>query len=137
MSARAVDGRIFSFTPASKSVGAVVVRTLAFVAGSLVFAALGRSAQLSVGADSTIAPIVAAAVAVVAVAGTPHYTHLVAFLALMVGVLMVAVGLLRLGWIADLLSTPVVTGVLAGIAVQILVRQIPVVPPPGLSLIHI
>jgi high affinity sulfate transporter 1 len=99
----------------------------AFVAGSLVFAALGRSAQLSVGADSTIAPIVAAAVAVVAVAGTPHYTHLVAFLALMVGVLMVAVGLLRLGWIADLLSTPVVTGVLAGIAVQILVRQIPAV----------
>jgi len=37
----------------------------AFIAGSLLFAVLGRSAQVSVGADSTIAPILAAGVAVV------------------------------------------------------------------------
>lgn len=99
----------------------------AFIAGSLLFALLGRSAQVSVGADSTIAPVVAAGVATVAAVGTPSYTHLVSFLALVVGILVIAVGLLRLGWIAEFLSTPVITGVLAGIAVEIVVRQLPAV----------
>jgi high affinity sulfate transporter 1 len=97
----------------------------AFVAGSLVFAALGRSRQMSVGADSSIAPILAAGVATVAAVGSPRYTDLVSFAALMVGALVIAVGLLRLGWVAAFLSTPVVTGVLAGISVEILVRQLP------------
>lgn len=99
----------------------------AFVAGSVLFALIGRSRQMSVGADSTIAPIIAAGVGAVVVVGTPQYDHLVSFLALMVGVLVVAVGLLRLGWIAELISTPVITGVLGGIAVEILVRQLPAV----------
>jgi sulfate permease, SulP family len=99
----------------------------AFIAGSLMFALLGLSRQMSVGADSTIAPVLAAGVAAVAAIGTPRYVHLVSFLALMVGGLVIAVGLLRLGWIASFLSTPVVTGVLAGIAVEIVVRQLPAV----------
>lgn len=97
----------------------------AFIAGSLLILALGRSRQLSCGADSTIAPVIATGVATVAVIGTARYEHLVTFLALVVGVLVLAVGLLRLGWIADFISTPVVTGILAGIGVEILVRQIP------------
>jgi len=97
----------------------------AFVAGSLVFAALGLSRQLSVGADSTIAPVLAAGAAAIAAVGTPRYSHLVSLLALLVGALVIAVGLLRLGWIASFLSTPVVTGVLAGIAIQIVARQLP------------
>ena len=99
----------------------------AFVAATVMFALLGTNRQMSVGADSTIAPVFAAGVAAVVAAGTPEYTHLVAFLALMVGVLLVTVGLLRLGWIVDFLSIPVVTGVLAGIAVEIFVRQLPAV----------
>ena len=99
----------------------------AFIAGSLVFAALGRDGHLSVGADSTIAPVMAAGVAAVAVVGSPHYRDLVSFLAIMVGALIVAIGLLRLGWIAEFLSTPVITGILAGIAVEILVRQLPAI----------
>lgn len=99
----------------------------AFVAGSLMIALLGGSRQMSVGADSTIAPVFAAGVATVAVAGTVPYQHLVTFLALVVGAVLLAVGLLRLGWIADFISTPVVTGILAGIAVEIVVRQIPAV----------
>lgn len=99
----------------------------AFVAASLVFALLGLSRQMSVGADSTIAPVLAVGVAAVAAVGTPRYLHLVSFLALMVGALVIAVGLLRLGWIASFLSTPVVTGVLAGIAVEIVVRQLPAI----------
>ncbi|HEU5002119.1 MAG TPA: SulP family inorganic anion transporter [Actinomycetota bacterium] len=99
----------------------------AFVAGSLMIAVLGGSRQMSVGADSTIAPVFAAGVAAVAVAGTTQYQHLVTFLALIVGAVLLAVGLLRLGWIADFISTPVVTGILAGIAVEIVVRQVPAV----------
>lgn len=99
----------------------------AFVAGSLLFALIGCNRQMSVGADSTIAPIIAAGVLAVAAVGAPDYTHLVSFLALMVGVLVIAVGLLRLGWIAELISTPVITGVLGGIAIEILVRQLPAI----------
>ena len=99
----------------------------AFLAGSLLFALLGRSPHLSVGADSTIAPVMAVAVAGLAVSGTPRYGGLVSLLALMVGALVVMAGLLRLGWIAEFLSMPVITGVLAGIALQIFVRQLPAV----------
>ncbi|HUJ08108.1 MAG TPA: SulP family inorganic anion transporter [Streptosporangiaceae bacterium] len=99
----------------------------AFMAGSLLYAVLGRSGQMSVGADSTIAPILAAGVAGLAAAGTPRYVHLVSFLTLMAGALVIANGLLRLGWLSEFLSTPVITGVLAGIAVQIAVRQIPAI----------
>src|SRR5208282_4704214 len=99
----------------------------AFIAGSLLFAVLGRSGQMSVGADSTIAPVLAAGVAGLAAAGTPRYIHLVSFLTLMAGALVIASGLLRLGWISEFFSTPVITGVLAGIAVQIVVRQIPAI----------
>ncbi|WP_045878193.1 SulP family inorganic anion transporter [Pseudofrankia sp. DC12] len=101
-----------------------VVGLYAFVAGSLVFAVLGREPQLSIGADSTIAPVMATGIGAVAAVGTLRYAHLLAILALMVGGLVVAVGLLRLGWISQFLSTPVVTGVLAGIAAQILVHQL-------------
>jgi len=97
----------------------------AFVAATVVFALVGTSRNLSVGADSTITPVLAAGVGAVAVAGSAQYTALLAVLAMVVGVLLIAVGLLRLGWIADFLSTPVVTGVLAGIAVEIFLRQMP------------
>ena len=43
----------------------------------------------------------------------------------MVGVLVVLVWLLRLGWIAELLSAPIITGFLAGVAVVIVVHQLP------------
>ncbi len=50
---------------------------------------------------------------------------LAAALALMVGLLLVAAGIFRLGWIADLLSIPVTIGFLAGISVHILISQLP------------
>jgi len=104
-----------------------VVGLYAFLAGSVAFALLGSNRRMSVGADSTITPIFAVGVATIAAAGTPRYADLVMVLALVVGALVAAVGLLRLGWIADFLPAPVVIGVLAGIAVEILVRQLPTV----------
>jgi SulP family sulfate permease len=98
-----------------------------FVAAAITFAVLGRSPQLSSGADSTIAPIIAAGVGAIALAGTVQYDGLVSLLAVFVGVVVMAIGLLRMGWIAQLLSTPVITGILAGIAVEIIVRQLPAI----------
>src|SRR5215470_13428282 len=98
----------------------------AFAAGSLAFAAFGANRYMSVAADSTIAPIFAGAlVAMGAVSGTPHYAELVTLLALLVGIILLAVGLLRAGWLATLLSIPVTTGFLAGIAIHIMVGELP------------
>lgn len=97
----------------------------AFVAAAIGFAVFGSSRQMSVGADSTITPIFAGALALLAATGSPQYGQLAAALALMVGLVMVLAGVFRLGWIADLLSTPVITGFLAGISLHIVISQAP------------
>jgi SulP family sulfate permease len=97
----------------------------AFIAGSIGFAMLGSNRFLSCGADSTITPIFAAGLALVATAGSPQYQALAAALALTVGIILIVGSLFRLGWIANLLSTPVMVGFLAGISVHILVSQMP------------
>jgi sulfate permease, SulP family len=97
----------------------------AFVAGTVLFALLGSNPRMSVGADSTIAPLFAVGVASFAASGTPQYQDLVGILAVMVGALVALVWLARLGWIAELLSAPIIAGFLAGIAVIIIVHQLP------------
>ena len=99
----------------------------AFVAGSLAFAAFGSNRFLSSGADSTITPIFAGGLAALAASTSPDYPVLAAALALMVGVLLSAAGIFRLGWIADLLSIPVTIGFLMGISVHILISQLPAI----------
>ncbi len=102
----------------------VVTGLYAFVAAALLFAVLGSSRQLSVGADSTIAPLLAAGVAAVVASGSGEYAGDMALLAIMVGVVVIAVGVARMGWIADFLSFPVVTGFLAGVAITIIASQL-------------
>lgn len=97
----------------------------AFIAGSFGFALLGANRFLSCGSDSTITPIFAGGLALLATAGSADHQALAAALALMVGIVLVAGGVFRLGGIANLLSTPVTVGFLAGIAVHILVSQMP------------
>ena len=96
-----------------------------FVAATLGFVAFGASRRLSAGADSTITPIFAGALAALAPVGSGHYVELAAALALMVGAIVILAGIFRLGWIADLLSRPVTTGFLAGVSLHIVVSQAP------------
>src|SRR5215467_5461051 len=106
----------------------------AFIAGSVGFAMLGANRFLSCGADSTITPIFAGGLALLATSGTPDYQAHAIALALLVGAMLVASGIFRLGGIANLLSVPVTVGFLAGISVHILVSQLPGVlgiEPPG------
>lgn len=97
----------------------------AFVAGTLAVIVLARNPYLSVGADSTIAPIFAVTLAAVATPGSSQYALMLGAMALIVGGLLVAAGLARAQWISDLLSIPVTVGFLAGIAVQIVISQLP------------
>jgi len=106
-----------------------------FIAGTIAFALFGANRYLSSGADSTITPIFAGTLGLLAAQGSPAYGALAAALALSVGAILIASGLARLGWIASFLSAPVTTGFLAGIAVHIVISQLPALldlaPPAG------
>ena len=100
---------------------------IAFVAATLAFAAFGSNRLLSAGADSTITPIFAGALGGLAATHSAHYAALAAALAMMVGAVLILAGALKLGWIANLLSGPVMTGFMAGIALHIVLSQAPTV----------
>ncbi|SKA34027.1 Sulfate permease, MFS superfamily [Enhydrobacter aerosaccus] len=97
----------------------------AFIGATVGFALLGANRILTAGADSTITPIFTASLALLATSGTASLASASVTLALLLAAALIAAGILRLGWIADLLSTPIVTGFLAGIAAHIVVSQLP------------
>ena len=101
------------------------VGLLAFAGGVVGYAIFGPNRFLSVGADTTTAPIFASGLAAIAAGTAIPYGELAGILALMVGVLLVAAGAIRAGWVADLLSIPVTAGFMAGISVHIVVHQLP------------
>ena len=89
-----------------------------------VYAFLGSSRKLSVGPESTTALMTATAIGAVAARGSAQYADLAAALAIVVGVGCLIGWLGRLGFIADLLSRPVLVGYMAGIAVLMIVSQL-------------
>lgn len=98
---------------------------IAFITATLVFFVVGSNPIVSVGADSTIAPLFAVALLRLAPASSPEYMELVAATALIAGLIVMAIGLLKLGWLADFLSLPIVVGFMAGIGVIIITHQLP------------
>lgn len=96
---------------------------LSFLAGAVGFRLLGRSSTLSVGADSTIAPVFAGALAVGAAHLAGAYGVLVGLLALATGLCLLGAGLGRLGWLSDLVSRPVTAGFIGAIAVRIALTE--------------
>ncbi|RSM57209.1 sodium-independent anion transporter [Amycolatopsis sp. WAC 01376] len=89
-----------------------------------VYAFLGSSKLLSVGPESTTALMTAVALGPLAAGDPLRYGVLAATLALLVGGLCVLGGLAKLGVLADLLSKPVLTGYMAGIAVLMVLSQL-------------
>jgi high affinity sulfate transporter 1 len=94
------------------------------VVAMVVYALLGTSRQLSVGPESATAIMVAAAVTPIAAGDPDRYLALAAGLALLVGLVCVAAFVLRLGFVADLLSYPVLIGYMAGVALIMIVSQL-------------
>jgi high affinity sulfate transporter 1 len=90
-----------------------------------VYAFLGSSRPLSVSTTTTIAILTGAALASVHAAGAGDLATACATLTVLVGALLVLASLLRLGFIADFISEPVLVGLKAGIGAVIVVDQIP------------
>ncbi len=90
----------------------------------VIYAFLGTSRQLSVGPESTTALLTAGAIGPLAGGDPGRYAVLAAALAIVTGALCLVAWLLRLGFIADLLSRPVLVGYLAGVAVLMIVSQL-------------
>ena len=114
------------------SIGLAAVAGVPPVAGLLtcvwplvLFALLGSSPHLKVGLDASSAALIAATVPAV-VAGDPdRYLPLAAVMTAMAGLIIVAAGLWRLGVLADLLALPVLVGYTAGIAISVIISQLP------------
>lgn len=89
-----------------------------------VYAVLGSSRQLSVGPESTTALMTATALAPLAAGDPGKYAALAAATALLVGAMCLLGGLIRLGFLAELLSRPVLIGYMAGVAVIMISGQL-------------
>ena len=91
---------------------------------AIVYALVGTSRHVSTGPESTTAVMVAVAVAPLAAGDPLRYAALTAALALLVGAICVAGGVLRLGFLGDLLSHPILVGYMAGVAMVMVVSQL-------------
>ena len=92
----------------------------------VVYFLLGPSRILILGPDSAVSPLVAAAIIPLAAGGDPsERVALAGILALMVGAVMFVGGLARFGFVTELLSMPVRMGYLMGIALTVIVAQLP------------
>src|SRR4051794_19430868 len=95
------------------------------IIGSLaVYALVGSSPQLSVGPESTTALLTGTAIAPLAMGDPGRAATLAATLALLVGGVCVLAWVLRLGFLADLLSRPVLVGYMAGVALIMMIGQL-------------
>lgn len=93
----------------------------------LAYAVFGPSRVLVLGPDSSLGPMIAATVLpLVAAGGDPgRAVALASMLALLVAGIMIVASVARLGFIADLISKPTMIGYLNGLALTILVGQLP------------
>ncbi|MDQ1248663.1 MAG: hypothetical protein QG597_3036 [Actinomycetota bacterium] len=96
-----------------------------FFVACLIGALLSSNRHLAFGVDSTVAPLLAAGLSTFAVMGSTQYIALATATTLLVGLFILVIGLAELGWVGDLLPKPVITGFLGGIAITIVVNQLP------------
>lgn len=91
------------------------------------YAVMGPSKILVLGPDSSLGPMIAATILpLVGAGGDPaRAVALASMLALLVGAIMLLAGIAKLGFIADLLSKPTQIGYMNGLALTILVGQLP------------
>ena len=91
---------------------------------TVAYVLLGSSRRLVIGPEGSVSTLVAAAVLPLAVAGSNEAAELAAMLALLVGACFLLAWVLRLGWVADYFSRPVLIGYLHGVAVVLVIAQL-------------
>jgi sulfate permease, SulP family len=89
-----------------------------------IYALFGSSLQLSVGPESTTAVMTAAAIAPLLLPDRSNYMLLAAMLAVLVGAVCIIGSIARLGFLANLLSKPILIGYMAGVALIMMAGQL-------------
>jgi SulP family sulfate permease len=102
-----------------------VIGLYAAPAALVLYAAFGSSRHLVVGPMSATAALSAAAVAELATQGSGRFAALTVTLAITTGIIGVIAGLARLGFVANFISEPVLKGFIIGLALTIIVGQLP------------
>lgn len=95
------------------------------VLAPIIFGLVASTRRLVVGADSATAALVASGALLVAQAGTAGYANAVAVLGLLTAVILLGMAVFRLGFLADLISRPVLVGFLGGVGVQLIINKLP------------
>lgn len=90
----------------------------------LVYALMGTSRHLSVGPVAMDSLLVAAGLGALSIVGIDEYIAMAILLALFMGVLQLALGLLKMGFLVNFLSTPVISGFTSAAAVIIGLNQL-------------
>lgn len=103
----------------------VVYGLYAALVPTLVYALMGTSRQLSVGPVAMDSLLVASGLAGLAMVETQRYVELALLLALMTGAIQFALGTLRMGFLSDFLSRPVISGFTSAAALIIGLNQLP------------
>lgn len=142
---RSLDGYRWTWLPRDVTAGVLVVAIaiplsmgMAEVAGMppiaglyscvlplIAYALFGSSRQLVIALDASTAAMVALAVAPIAGGDPIRYAALAGLVAVLVGLVLMLAGSLRLGIAANLLSRPVLLGYQAGLAMVVIVSQLP------------
>jgi high affinity sulfate transporter 1 len=91
----------------------------------IAYALFGSSRQLIIGPDASMATLIAVSVAPLSGGDIGRMTAMVCVLAILMGLICILASLLRLGFIADFLAKPVITGFMHGLAIVIIVGQLP------------
>ena len=90
----------------------------------VLYAIFGTSRALAVGPVAVASLMTAAAAGQIAAQGTPEYLGAAIALAMVAGLMLVAMGALRLGFLANFLSHPVISGFITAAAIQIAAGQV-------------
>ncbi|MCC2959101.1 STAS domain-containing protein [Massilia sp. IC2-278] len=114
-----------------------VVGIYASIVPPALYALFGTSSTQSVGPMAIISLMTASSLAPLATAGSALYGVLAAQLALMSGAVLMLCGLLRIGFIANFFSRPVMSGFTIGSSVVIALGQLPVLLGARLPAVHL
>ncbi|HEX8800942.1 MAG TPA: SulP family inorganic anion transporter, partial [Terriglobales bacterium] len=93
--------------------------------GLLAYAMFGTSRQLAVSPTSASSAILAATLAPLVIGNPQKYVVLASAVAIVLGLLFLVAGFLKLGFISDFISKPVLKGFVFGIALNIIIKQLP------------
>jgi sulfate permease, SulP family len=91
----------------------------------LAYALLGTSRQLVVGPDTATGLISAVTVGAIASQGTAEFNSLTSTLAVMIGFFFLCFGIMRMGWVASFIPTPVMRGFIEGLVYVTIIGQVP------------